>query len=195
VDVRAVILKRARRFFGDRVRAEGGAVLADSRDHQTYGEFTTSQFRWIITSPPYYGMRTYVPDQWLRNWFVGGPSVVDYDATTQLSHAGASAFASDLRSVWENVAAKSHPAARLVIRFGGINDREADPRDILKESLRDSGWTLTTMNSAGSADLGRRQAGHFGGQSGKAKTEFDAWARRATPARPRQLDGDASSIE
>jgi hypothetical protein len=31
-----------------------------------------------LTSPAYYGLRTYVADQWLRNWFLGGPAYVDY---------------------------------------------------------------------------------------------------------------------
>jgi hypothetical protein len=45
-----------------------------------------SRYSWVITSPPYYGMRTYFSDHWLRNWFVGGPSDVDYRADDQLSH-------------------------------------------------------------------------------------------------------------
>jgi hypothetical protein len=33
--------------------------------------------QWVITSPPYYGLRTYRPDQWLREWFLGGACKVD----------------------------------------------------------------------------------------------------------------------
>jgi hypothetical protein len=40
----------------------------------------------IVTSPPYYGMRTYLPDQWIRNWFLGGPPEVDYSIKGQLPH-------------------------------------------------------------------------------------------------------------
>ena len=36
------------------------------------------QAKLIVTSPPYYGLRTYVSDQWLRNWFLGGADRVDY---------------------------------------------------------------------------------------------------------------------
>jgi hypothetical protein len=41
-----------------------------------------------ITSPPYYGMRTYVEDQWLRNWFIGGPPEIDYGNDQQIRHTG-----------------------------------------------------------------------------------------------------------
>jgi hypothetical protein len=37
-------------------------------------------------SPPYYGRRTYIPDQWLRNWFLGGSSNVEYSNDLQLAH-------------------------------------------------------------------------------------------------------------
>ena len=30
------------------------------------------RFTRVITSPPYLGMRTYLPDQWLRYWALGG---------------------------------------------------------------------------------------------------------------------------
>lgn len=71
----------------------------------------------------------------------------------------------------------STPDARLVVRFGGISDRSADPLDILKDSFRGSRWRLETVVGAGSADLGRRQAGHFSGHRPQARQEYDAWLR------------------
>jgi hypothetical protein len=81
--------------------------------------------------------------------------------------------------VWRNVARVSSPSARLVVRFGGISDRSAEPLEILKESFRETPWRLQTVVGAGSADLGRRQAGHFSGQRPKAREEYDAWLRLA----------------
>ena len=63
--------------------------MADSRVADALQpETPETRFDWVITSPPYYGMRTYIPDQWLRNWFVGGPDAVDYTNRDQVVHSG-----------------------------------------------------------------------------------------------------------
>jgi hypothetical protein len=74
----------------------------------------------IITSPPYYGLDTYLADQWIRSWFLGGPPEVDYSRGTQINHGSWEKFAGDLRFVRKNVAEYACPDARLIIRFGGI---------------------------------------------------------------------------
>lgn len=136
-------------------------------------------YRWVITSPPYYGMRTYVPDQWLRYWFLGGPEAVAYEYAGQLSHRGPAAFAADLAQVWRRVAAACAPDARLVIRFGGVPHRRADPRAILLESLAAAGWRVEAVAAAATARAGRRQAAQFGVDVGPAVMEYDFVARLA----------------
>src|SRR5262249_48342644 len=135
-------------------------------------------FTWVITSPPYYGMRTYIPDQWLRNWFVGGGSAVDYDSRPiDFQHSSPEQFSQQLSKVWLNAADMSTTNARLVCRFGGIHDRKQDCIDILKSSFRDSGWRLTTIRDAGSALNGRRQAAQFGDdQQTHPRQEYDVYA-------------------
>lgn len=32
-------------------------------------------------------MRTYIPEQWRNNWFVGGPDVVDHSSRDQAVHS------------------------------------------------------------------------------------------------------------
>ena len=77
-------------------------------------------------------MRTYIPDQWLRLWFLGGPEFVSTASPKgQLEHTGAKHFAAEMRRVWKNVAPNNEDA-RLVIRYGGIHDRDAEPMDVLK---------------------------------------------------------------
>ena len=51
----------------------------------------------------------------------------------------------------------------MIVRFGGIRDRDQNPRDILWESFRlaDCGWRITTVKSAGLASHGKRQAEQF----------------------------------
>ncbi|HWQ39372.1 MAG TPA: DNA methyltransferase [Burkholderiales bacterium] len=180
VNVLAIIERRAERYFAHGLSAPGQARLADSRSPAALRpRAPRRRFRWIITSPPYYGMRTYVADQWLRYWFLGGPDAVDYSHGEQIGHGSPEAFAEDLRKVWKNVAGVSVGDARLVVRFGGIADRAADPLTILKESLRDSGWRIQTVRPAGTAHGGKRQADTFLRDSSKPRTEYDVWARRA----------------
>ncbi len=132
----------------------------------------------ILTSPAYYGLRTYVPDQWLRNWFLGGPAHVDYSYGVQLSHRALDLFIADLKKVWRNVADVSDDHARLVFRFGAINDRLLKPHDVIVQSLQDTPWQLKTIVDAGTARLGKRQSETFVHRPEAPISEFDAWASR-----------------
>jgi hypothetical protein len=175
-DVRAVIETRANRYLGcEESDAQGRVLLGDSRNI-ALGRH--GKFDWIVTSPPYYGMRTYLPDQWIRHWFVGGPAHTDYSVDGQLEHRTAEVFADDLKLVWQRAAGVANPGARLVVRFGGINDRKADPLFIIKNSLEQTDWAITTIKSAGSASSGRRQALGFAPAQSEAKSEYDIWAVR-----------------
>lgn len=175
----AIIADRAQRYYsGILPRASGRIIHGDSRERSLYARIGR-KVRWSITSPPYYGMRTYISDQWLRMWFVGGSASVNYSAHNQLIHSSPNAFATELRAVWRNAASVSTPDAHLIVRFGGINDRKADPLSILSQSFTDSGWQIEKAESAGSASAGRRQALHFSNVSKNAIEEFDVWARLA----------------
>lgn len=175
VDVLSVITNRAQRYFGEETtKASGGVMIGDSQQKSSFSH-VNSKAAWIVTSPPYYGMRTYIPDQWLRRWFVGGPSKVDYSNEGQLTHGSQKEFADGMRSVWENCASKSKDKCRLVIRFGSINNRDVDALELVKESLKNTPWKVNTSRNAGSASTGKRQADHFV-ESDSAIGEYDIWA-------------------
>jgi len=175
VDILELIRTRARRYLEDQPERTASQVeLGDSRSTDAWDG---KAIRWIVTSPPYYGMRTYVSDQWLRNWFAGGPSEIEYQRPTdELSHGSAEEFADELRKVWRGLVPHCHNSAKLVIRFGGIRDRDVDTVGLLKSSIRDSGWRLTTVISAGSADSGRRQSKQFLKADTTPKAEHDYYA-------------------
>ncbi len=180
VDVLGIIRKRAERFLSVTLPVPEGVVF--QRDSRKWADNSfEGLFSWVITSPPYYGMRTYIPDQWLRYWFVGGPSTVDYSSRPRdIQHSSPEDFSKQLRSVWLNAARMSRNDAKLVCRFGGIHDRQQDCIEILKSSFRDSGWTLATIKNAGSALDGRRQATQFGTDQKKhPRKEYDVYAKRA----------------
>lgn len=135
----------------------------------------------VITSPPYYGMRTYVQDQWLRNWFLGGSDSIDYSTGQQLNHGGQEAFATSLGKVWRNVAnsASSIDSLHMYVRFGIIPSAQVDAKKLFRNSLEASeiNWRLVSTRSAKSADVGKRQADQMKTAS-TAAIEFDFHVER-----------------
>ncbi len=177
IDVLNAVRRRARFSFREIPASTlGKVVTGDSR------VFDFSQlaprYSWVITSPPYYGMRTYFPDHWLRNWFVGGPSDVDYRVDDQLSHQSEDQFVSDLAVVWQKTAGVCLPGANFVCRFGALPSRTKDPRTLFKRSLTeaDCGWRITTIRGAGTSQHGRRQCDQFGIGIYEPLEEIDVYA-------------------
>jgi hypothetical protein len=125
------------------------------------------------------GMRTYVPDQWLRYWFLGGPAAVTYRHAEQFTHTSAADFARQLGLVWANVARACLPGARMVIRFGGIHDRKANPKAVMLAALREAPCELRllTIRSAGLSSRGKRQADQFKRALRKPIEELDFYVR------------------
>jgi len=181
VDVLELVTRKAAHYFGHLPAAVATRVLrGDSRTASVRRLLPAGKrVEWVITSPPYYGMRTYVPDQWLRYWFVGGVPKVVYRFPRQLRHESPEAFAGDLSKAWQRAAHACTPGAHLIVRFGTIPERDRDAVAILRESLAlaECGWRLTTIKSAGAADRGKRQAKQFGLKNSKPVEEFDFYAR------------------
>jgi len=134
----------------------------------------------VITSPPYYGMRTYVPDQWLRNWFLGGPAHVDYSDPGDLPSSSPADFAKALGRTWANAVSKRSDDFRLFVRFGVIPSRVVNARRLLLDSLDESGqrWKVISMRNAHTADAGKRQVGQMRTHT-DAVGEFDLHAALA----------------
>ncbi len=180
VDVLDIIERRANRYYGSLPAGKGAVRLRDSRELDSLvPETDDGRFSWVITSPPYYGMCTYIPDQWLRCWFLGGMDHVDYTNEHQVVHSNPDDFAADLRKVWNNAAEACAPDATMVVRFGGIANRHAEPLKLAKASFRGSLWRLLTIHTAGSALEGKRQANTFLRNRSKPVVEYDLWARLA----------------
>ena len=178
VDTLSIIEHRANRYYASLPNGEGEVRLCDSRVSGSLAPMADdTKFSWVITSPPYYGMRTYIPDQWLRYWFVGGTDYVNYTNECQIIHSSPNDFVTDLRKVWNNIALSCAPDAKLIVRFGGITDRQVDPLELAKISFKKSMWRLSTINNADSALRGKRQANTFLRYRSKPVTEYDLWAK------------------
>lgn len=177
VSVMDIVERRAQRACGGAPPAVRGMVLqADSRKVKLPA--SVGPFSHVVTSPPYYGMRTYMSDQWLRNWFLGGDESPDYSADRQLDTSSPAAFAKDIAQVWDNVADHSIAGCRLSIRFGAVPSVPSDPKELILDSLEraSSDWGVLAVNDAGAADSGRRQAQQFGFVRSKPITEIDVTA-------------------
>lgn len=185
VDVLDVVNRFAERYFGSlpsvgRARiVEGDSRTLDLSQFLPVRAKGRGRIKWIVTSPPYFGMRTYLADQWLRYWFLGGPEDVEYESGAQIGCSNASLFVSNLAKVWSNVADVCAEDARLVIRFGGIPSEAEDPRDLLYQSLVEAGvgWRVITARSAGVARSARRQASQFIESPKRQVAEYDIFVR------------------
>jgi len=177
VDVLDAIRRRADFSFAEVPPSSLGKIITgDSRVFNL--KQLSSRYSWVITSPPYYGMRTYFPDHWLRNWFVGGPADVNYRADEQLSHQSEVQFVADLATVWRRTAEVCLSGAKLVCRFGALPSRTKDPRTLFLRTLdeADCGWRVTTIRKAGTSRKGRRQCDQFGTGKNKPVEEIDVHA-------------------
>lgn len=176
VDIRAAVSRRARYLLTQLPEPAGGRIVqGDSRRLADYG--LQERFSYVVTSPPYLGMRSYRPDQWLRHWFLGGPDDVDYGMTDMLPPS-TETFANELARVWTGVAKVCEPGATLTVRFGALPSVEANAQSTLRASLAGTGWDIEAVVSAGSASLGKRQAKHMN-RTGDPTDEIDLRARLA----------------
>jgi hypothetical protein len=151
VDALSVIKKRANRYLTEPPpNVAGKVLLGDSREADVFDDLPKA--RLVVTSPPYYGMRTYLPDQWLRLWFIGGPDYVEYrQPEGQLEHSGADHFAAEMGRVWKNVAKRATNDARLIIRYGGIHAPRRGANGSTEEVARELG--LEGEDGAGRTEL------------------------------------------
>ena len=182
VDVLAAIERKARLVFRSPAfcfedHSIDDVISGDASDASTWQQ-APAKIDAVITSPPYYGMRTYVSDQWLRNWFVGGPATVDYGDDGGIPSSSPDDFAKALASVWNQLGARANGMLDIFVRFGVLPSRKLDARELLFESFAHSryAWKRVYTKCASIAPKGRRQAEQMRGIN-TAEIEFDAHLR------------------
>jgi len=178
VDLLDAVARRAAFVLGEIPPVvKGRAILGDALEVRLRPQVFTH----IITSPPYYGMYTYYPDQWVRAWFLGGPESPTQISVAQIGKGSRESFTSNLGKAWKRVAEWSKPRARLVVRFGSLPSAVTDPESILTRSLElaDCGWTITRSVPAGISSKGKRQATQFKETLGGCVEEIDLYAELA----------------
>jgi len=162
IDVFCLVKRRTNFIFNSLPPAVDGEVfIFDNRTD--FRKVVKKKFKWVVTSPPYYGMRSYIPDQWLRYWFVGGPPTVVYYKESFIRHSSIANFIEDLARVWNNTAMVCDSKAHLLIRFGTLPHLDKDPVSMLTKSIHksDCGWCIKSIVPAGNAGKGKRQSNQF----------------------------------
>lgn len=181
VDVLKVLERKLARLEDSSLPQTGTLTDARNGDSRMAASLPADcrDFSVVVTSPPYYGMRTYVEDQWLRHWFLGGPDHVIYGESTQLEHTGFDTFALSLGKVWKNMARTKADELDMHIRFGIIPSSKVDAKALVRASLEASGvrWEEVSVRSAKTAASGKRQADHMAASSSAAR-EYDFHVRR-----------------
>ena len=159
VDIKKIVKKRAIRYYESNISVVPNQVIyGDSRIADCFRQLPKVSV--IITSPPYYGMQTYYTDQWIRNWFLGGPDNPTNALNHQFCHSSPQAFACELSKVWRNCATISQEKTKMFVRYGGISSRKVDPTEIFVNSiaLTDGIWRILNIKDAGNSLKGKRQA-------------------------------------
>ena len=159
VAIEKVIYKRAVRYYTDVMPDINYQIIyGDARETKHFEKFPPIST--VITSPPYYGMTTYYTDQWLRNWFLGGPDSPVGILNKQINHSSPEEFSLSLSQVWNNCAKASGKGAKMYVRYGGISSRKTDPLGIFQRSidLTNDAWKILSIADAGNSLSGKRQA-------------------------------------
>jgi hypothetical protein len=148
--------------------AESDARLAGDRFENLKGRVSL-----VVTSPPYLDMTDYSEDQWLRLWFLGGPSEPARGRSDD-RHRSAGTYWTFLAEAWTGVKNLLAPGAILIVRIGGTHVSFTEARERLLQSLRTGlGETVEPLDEGFCSEiLGRQTNGFRPGTSGQ-RLEFD----------------------
>lgn len=177
VNLLELVSRRAPLYLGhDYPPVRSKVAVSDAR--RAIPEWGGRQYTHVVTSPPYIGMDHYLRDQWLRNWFVGGPDKPEWDTRNAITTESIDRFIAELASVWTNVGLVSKRGAKLAVRFGCIPSMEVDPAAVIRASLDASAvsWKIQTICAAGTAGRGYRQSPQFLGSVKAPCEEVDIHA-------------------
>ena len=183
IDVLDIIELRANRYFKSAIpQCKSQVILGDSTARSTITKIKKNLkenddgIDLIVTSPPYLGMTTYVQDQWIRNWFTGGPDKIDYGMGEQIDHT-TSNFHKELGKVWKNWQSISKKNSVLAIRLGSLGSKSINPREVIERSLENTHWEIRSITSAGSPHASKKQSNTFSKTVRQTFEEIDVIAR------------------
>lgn len=161
-DVFSVLRSLARfRYQSPVPRLRGRVVEGDARRASSLLRPYRERVKLVVTSPPYLDLTDYHEDQWLRLWFVGGPTKPITRQGRDDRHRSPEKYWQFLREAWAGVLPLLRDDAQFVIRIGGTRLGEHDLRSGLSESLSSTGGKFRLAEARQTAILnGQRRVMH-----------------------------------
>jgi hypothetical protein len=154
---------------------EGNAhvMLDDMRALPSRTLIATQKPRLTITSPPYFDVTNFEEDQWLRNWFLGGPPHPTYSRlTADNRHSSADNYWTLIGDMWRVLGEVMTSRAHVVMRFGAIGANVERMISQLEGSAVFSGRRVTVADTEVS-EIRRRQTDTFRPGSTGCRVEVD----------------------
>lgn len=161
------------RLAGEVPAGHGRVVLQDARMCASEFPEFAGQVKLVVTSPPYLDTTDYSEDQWLRIWFLGGPSYPTRGMNGDDRLTSIERYWAFLREAWEGCAALLAPGATIAIRIGGKKLSVDETTVGLTESLSATFGGVRMLSAPVTTEIRRGQINSFRpGQLGK-KHEHD----------------------
>lgn len=151
---------------------KGRVVEGDARRASTLLRSYKEKVKLVITSPPYLDITDYHEDQWLRLWFLGGPSKPVTGQGKDDRHRRIEAYWQFLREAWKGVVPLLQDKAQVVIRIGGTRLSQEELRVGLLDSLLSTGRKFKLVESR-QTDIKNGQRRIFQTAPDKASVEHD----------------------
>jgi hypothetical protein len=157
---------------------KGRVVEGDVRKASSMLRSYKEKVKLVITSPPYLDITDYHEDQWLRLWFLGGPSKPISGQGKDDRHRIVDTYWKFLSEAWIGIAPLLQDSAQIVVRIGGTRLGQSELQDGLLSSLNATGHRFE-LQEARQSDIRNGQARMFSATAPKAAVEHDFRFRMA----------------
>lgn len=139
-NVFSILRKAARyRYESPLPVLKGRVVEGDVRRASRLLKAYRDRVKLVVTSPPYLDITDYHEDQWLRLWFLGGPSKPHTRQAGDDRHRRVDAYWQFLMEAWAGVVPLLHRSCQVVIRIGATRLSQQELSARLLDSLNLSG--------------------------------------------------------
>jgi hypothetical protein len=144
-----VLRERAEfRYNSEIPERKGLVIFGDMRALPSYKHSIPGKIRCVVTSPPYFNVTNFEEDQWLRLWFLGGPSLpLQSSASKDDRHTNKTAYANFIRDMWTSLRQILADNAHVVIRIGARNLKREEVSDWLIAGACQANFHATLVSS------------------------------------------------
>ena len=163
------------RYESSPPRLRGRVIEGDARDASRHFRRSSGRVKLIITSPPYIDITNYREDQWLRLWFLGGPSKPNpSNQNSDDRHRRPEAYWRFLKEAWKGVTPLLSNMCNIVVRIGGSRLSRWDLAEGLLLSFKQAGiGNITLMETRTTKIKGGQRRSFTSSRSLAAGMEHD----------------------